>query len=98
LQVLIGGPHAERAARQLLSHGHDLQGITNMPIMPIFELASVVSGLGQRKASQIKASFELGKRLFTLAEKPVRRSKHQPMLRISSCPIWHSLSKKKCEL
>ena len=62
LQVLIGGRYAERAARQLLGHGQDLRGIASMPVR---ELASRVEGLGEKKALQLKACFELGKRLFT---------------------------------
>ena len=61
LQVLIGGPYAETAARQLLAHCNDLRGIA---IKSITELAGETRGLGQYKAAQLKACFELGRRLF----------------------------------
>ena len=61
LQVLIGGPHAERAARRLLAHCQDLRGIATRSA---FELADLTEGLGQAKAAQLIASFEIGRRLF----------------------------------
>ena len=62
LQVLIGGPNAERAARRLLEHCYDLRGIANRSVL---ELADVAHGMGQAKAAQLKASFEIGRRLFS---------------------------------
>ena len=62
LQVLIGGPSAERASRQLLERCLDLRGIANRSIL---ELADLTHGLGQVKAAQLKASFEIGRRLFS---------------------------------
>ena len=70
LQVLIGGPSAERAARQLLEQCHDLHGIATRSA---FELADLVHGLGHAKAAQLKASFEIGRRLFS----QVRDARHQ---------------------
>ena len=64
LQVLIGGPDAETAARQLLDQCHDLRGVAQKSI---YELAQLVHGLGESKASRLKASLELGKRLFAAA-------------------------------
>lgn len=64
LQVLIGGPDAETAARQLLEQCHDLRGLAQKSI---YELAQLVHGLGEGKASRLKASLELGRRLFTVA-------------------------------
>ena len=64
LQVLIGGPDAETAARQLLDQCRDLRGVAQKSI---YELAQLVHGLGEGKASRLKASLELGKRLFAAA-------------------------------
>ena len=61
LQVLIGGPYAEQAARDLLDQCRDLRGIAGKSII---ELSDLIQGIGQFKASQLKASFELGRRLF----------------------------------
>ena len=63
LQVLIGGPDAETAARQLLDQCHDLRGVAQKSI---YELAQLVHGLGEGKASRLKTSLELGRRLFTV--------------------------------
>ncbi|NJM40672.1 MAG: DNA repair protein RadC [Anaerolineae bacterium] len=61
LQVLIGGPNAEQVARDLLSQCQDLRGIAAKSVS---ELADTIYGMGQHKAALLKASFELGKRLF----------------------------------
>jgi len=62
LQVLIGGPQAERSARELLAHCRDLRGIL---LRTPYELASNVHGLGEKKAALVKACLELGKRMIT---------------------------------
>jgi DNA repair protein RadC len=62
LQLLIGGPNAEQVARDLLDQCRDLRGIASKSIL---ELADLTQGIGQHKAVVLKASFELGKRLFT---------------------------------
>jgi DNA repair protein RadC len=62
LQILIGGPHAETAARALLEHCGDLRGIAGKSIP---ELASLTQGIGKQKAIRLKACVELGRRLFT---------------------------------
>jgi DNA repair protein RadC len=67
LQVIIGGPKAERAARSLLDGCQDLRGIARHSV---HELAGMAHGLGQGKAAQLKASFELGRRLFAVTETP----------------------------
>jgi DNA repair protein RadC len=60
LQVVIGGAWAERAARDLLAHAPDLRALASMSTQ---ELASLVHGVGAKKAAQLKACLELGKRL-----------------------------------
>jgi DNA repair protein RadC len=67
LQVVIGGPKAERAARALLDRCQDLRGIARHSVG---ELAGLASGLGEGKASQIKAGLELGRRLFAVTDTP----------------------------
>lgn len=67
LQVVIGGPKAERAARSLLDGCQDLRGIARHSVQ---ELAGMAQGLGQGKAAQLKAGLELGRRLFAVTETP----------------------------
>lgn len=62
LQIVIGGPQAEAAARALLDYCGDLRGIAGKSIP---ELATLTHGIGTHKAAQLKACVELGKRLFT---------------------------------
>lgn len=62
LQIIIGGHDAERVARELLSHCQDERGIA---IRPIGELTAYVNGLGHKKALQLKASIEFGRRMLT---------------------------------
>jgi DNA repair protein RadC len=67
LQVVIGGPKAERAARSLLDGCQDLRGIARHSV---HELAGMAHGLGQGKAAQLKAGLELGRRLFAVTDTP----------------------------
>jgi DNA repair protein RadC len=67
LQVVIGGPKAERAARALLDRCQDLRGIARHSVG---ELAGLTSGLGESKAAQLKAGLELGRRLFAVTDTP----------------------------
>lgn len=67
LQVIIGGAGAERAARCLMDRCQDLRGIARHSV---HELAGMTHGLGQGKAAQIKAGFELGRRLFAVTDTP----------------------------
>jgi DNA repair protein RadC len=67
LQVVIGGPKAERAARSLLDRCQDLRGIARHSV---YELAGLASGLGEGKAAQLKAGLELGRRLFAVTDTP----------------------------
>lgn len=62
LQVILGGPQAERAARELLAHCRDLRSIA---LRSPHELATSIHGLGEKKAALVKASLELGKRMMT---------------------------------
>jgi DNA repair protein RadC len=73
LEIMIGGRDAERIARQLLNEYQDLRTIANRSII---ELALRVRGLSLKRASQIKASIELGKRLplAAIEQKPQIRS------------------------
>lgn len=64
LQVVIGGPNAERTARILLDQCRDLRGIASHSAA---DLANQIFGLGHIKAAQLHASVELGKRMFALA-------------------------------
>jgi DNA repair protein RadC len=61
LQVLVGGSNAEQVARDLLSQCNDLRGIATKSVS---ELTDTIHGIGLHKAVLLKASFELGKRLF----------------------------------
>jgi DNA repair protein RadC len=67
LQVVIGGPKAEHAARSLLDRCQDLRGIARHSV---HELAGMTHGLGQGKAAQLKAGLELGRRSFTVTDTP----------------------------
>ena len=62
LQVILGGPQAERAARELLAHCRDLRSIA---LRSPHELATSIYGLGEKKAALVKACLELGKRMMT---------------------------------
>lgn len=64
LQVVIGGPNAERTARILLDQCKDLRGIASHSAI---DLANQIFGLGRTKAAQLHASVELGKRMFALS-------------------------------
>ncbi len=68
LQILIGGPYAEWAARALLDECNDLRGLAGKSLI---EMADTVRGVGLAKAMQIKASVELGKRTV-LSSAPLR--------------------------
>ncbi len=67
LQILIGGPHAEWAARTLLGECNDLHGLARKSLI---EMADTVRGVGLAKAMQIKASVELGKRMVLSSAAP----------------------------
>ncbi len=67
LQILIGGPYAERAARTLLGECNDLHGLARKSLI---EMADTVCGIGLAKATQIKASVELGKRMVLSSAAP----------------------------
>jgi len=53
------GINAEELARNILNHFKSLRGIDNATISELYE----IQGIGIAKATQIKAAFELGKRL-----------------------------------
>ena len=59
LQALIGGPHAEAIARELLSRYPTIGAITHAPVA---ELTSLARGLGEKGAIRLKAALELGRR------------------------------------
>jgi DNA repair protein RadC len=61
---MIGGRDAERIARQLLNEYQDIKTIATRSII---ELTKRIRGLSLRRASQLKASIELGRRLPLLA-------------------------------
>jgi DNA repair protein RadC len=67
LQILIGGPYAEWAARTLLGECNDLHGLASKSLI---EMADTVRGIGLAKATQIKASVELGKRMVLSSAAP----------------------------
>jgi len=64
LRVGVKGESAIRLAERLLSHFGSLAGIAKARIPQLSELP----GIGLAKACQIKAAFELGKRLATSTE------------------------------
>ena len=67
LQILIGGPYAEWAARALLGECNDLRGLASKSLI---EMADTVRGIGLAKAMQVKASVELGKRMVLSSAVP----------------------------
>lgn len=67
LRVGVGGENVMRLAERLLAHSGGLSGLARASIAEIEQ----VHGIGQAKAVQIKAAFELGRRL--LIEAPGER-------------------------
>lgn len=66
LRVGSRGESAVRLAERLLSEFEGLPGLARARIPQL----SSLSGMGLAKAAQVKAAFELGKRLATSAERP----------------------------
>lgn len=62
LQIAVGGANAERVARHLLIAFGDLRSILQCSTP---ELASVAHGFGPKRAAQLKAAMELGRRSLT---------------------------------
>ncbi len=71
LTVAAGLPDLETAQR-LLADNHGLSGLARLPISELLE----VKGIGEARAAQLQAAFELGRRLLTAApgERPQVKS------------------------